>query len=323
MEIISQIALFILGMVLIIYGGDAFVDAALCIGRKIGISTFVLGATVVSLTTTLPELFVSTIASAGGHTELAIGNAVGSIICNTGLILGLCAVLTPMVLNGPSQVKKALLSIGCLLALAALTLSGSITWVGGLGLYLLLAVYLWLNFREMKQAPARTENTEESFSAKHIALFIVGAGSIILGSNILVDSASALATLMHIPEKFIALSVVALGTSLPELVTSLTAIRKKEAGLSIGNIIGANILNIVLVMATSAIVAPGGLTTTVVKSGILQGMDQLLVLDIPVAAVLAGILLFCARKKSVPRMAGIVLLAVYAGYLGFTGYAIL
>ena len=117
--------------------------------------------------------------------------------------------------------------------------------------------------------------------------------------------------------------MVALGTSLPELVTSLTAIRKKEAGLSIGNIIGANILNIVLVMATSAIVAPGGLTTTVVKSGILQGMDQLLVLDIPVAAVLAGILLFCARKKSVPRMAGIVLLAVYAGYLGFTGYAIL
>lgn len=97
--------------------------------------------------------------------------------------------------------------------------------------------------------------------------------------SILVDSASALATLMHIPEKFIALSVVALGTSLPELVTSLTAIRKKEAGLSIGNIIGANILNIVLVMATSAIVAPGGLTTTVVKSGILQGMDQLLVLD--------------------------------------------
>ena len=322
MQIVLQIIFFAIGFVLIIYGGDTFVDAALVIGRKIGISPLILGATIVSLTTTLPELFVSTIASASGHTDMAIGNAVGSIICNTGLILGLCAVLSPMLLTGQSQIKKGIVLLVSIVALFILTVLGPITVSGGLCLYALLIVYLWINFREMKQSP-ESDDSNVPFSAKHVVMFVIGAGCIIVGSNLLVNAASKLAELLHVPEKLIALSVVALGTSLPELVTSLTAIRKKEAGLSIGNIIGANILNIVLVMATSSIVAADGLTTSITQSGILKGQNQLLILDIPIAFVLAGCLLYCAKRKKVSRATGVLLLCIYAGYMGFMAYAVL
>ena len=199
---------------------------------------------------------------------------------------------------------------------------GPVTLSGGLCLYALLIVYLWINFKEMKYAPDATDDKTQ-FSIKHVFMFVIGACSIILGSNILVNSASKLAELLCVPEKLIALSVVALGTSLPELVTSLTAIKKKEAGLSIGNIIGANILNIVLVMATSSIFADGGLTTSITQSGILKGKNQLLILDIPIAFLLACCLLYCVKNKRVSRLTGILLLFIYVGYLGFMSYAVL
>lgn len=322
MELLKQIIIFIFSFLLIIYGGDAFVDAALAIGKKIGISTLVLGATIVSLTTTLPELFVSTFASLGGHVDMAIGNAIGSIICNTGLILGLCAALSPMTLSGASQVKKAALMIFSVLAILVMTFFGTIRWYEGLLLYGILVVYVLMNLSEAKNAPAE-EVGDSGFSAKTIVMFLLGAAGIVIGSRLLVNSASAIASMLHVPEKLIALTLVALGTSLPELVTSLTAIRKKEAGLSIGNIIGANILNIVLVMATSSVVSKGGLTTSVAESGILAGLNQLQVLDIPVALVLGLILLFCALRKKVTRGTGITLLCLYAGYLGFIAYATL
>ena len=322
MELLIQIAIFVISFLLIIRGGDAFVDAALSIGRKIGISTLVLGATIVSLTTTLPELFVSTFASAEGHVDMAIGNAIGSIICNTGLILGLCAVLSPMALNGASQVKKAALLLFSIVTILVMTFFGAIHWYEGLILYCILGAYVLMNLKEARSAPPE-ETGENDYSGKTPVKFALGAAAIVLGSRLLVNSASAIAEMLHVPEKLIALSLVALGTSLPELVTSLTAIRKKEAGLSIGNIIGANILNIVLVMATSSLFAKGGLTTSVAESGVLAGLDQLQVLDLPVALLMGMVLLFCAMRKKVTRGTGIALLGVYAGYLGFVAYATL
>jgi len=322
MNMMVQILCLAAGFVLIIVGGDTFVDAALRIGRKVGISPLILGATLVSLTTTLPELFVSTMASATGHVELAVGNAVGSIICNTGLILGLCSVLSPMHLDGPAQVKKSLLLLGSIVILFVMALQGPIGRIQGILLYALLWIFLMLNFKEMKQDPQENDVPEE-FSVRYVLFFVMGAGCIIGGSKLLVDAASALAVLLHVPEKLIALSVVALGTSLPELVTSLSALRKKEAGLSIGNIIGANILNITLVMSTSSIVAPGGLTTVPTQSGPLEGFNQLLVLDVPTALCLGLILLYCAARRKVSRVSGVLLLCIYGGYLGLISWAVL
>lgn len=319
MELLKNGVIFLISFFLIIVGGDKFVDAAICIGRKLGISTLVLGATIVSLTTTLPELFVSSFASAGGHVDMAIGNAIGSIICNTGLILGLCAVLSPMKLSGPPQTKKAILLIAAVSLIFIMSCLGPIRWYEGLILYALLGLFIYINFQEAKDDDV--EQDESGYSSGTLILFFASALAIVLGSRLLVNSASALAALMHVPEKIIALSLVALGTSLPELVTSLTAIRKHEAGLSIGNIIGANILNIVLVMSTSSLLAKGGLTTAVATEGILKGLNQLKVLDIPIAMAMALILFFCTKRKQVTRATGILLLCIYVGYLSFIYFA--
>ena len=319
MEFTVQITIFLVSFLLIIYGGDKFVDAALSIGRKLGISTMILGATIVSLTTTLPELFVSSFASVSGHVDMAIGNAIGSIICNTGLILGLCAFLSPMKLSGHPQTKKVILLITAVLAIFIMSFFGPIKWYEGLLLYVLLGIFITINLQEAKEGG--NEQQESDYTGKTLVIFALSAVAIVIGSRLLVNAASALATMLHVPEKIIALSLVALGTSLPELVTSLTAIRKHEAGLSIGNIIGANILNVVLVMSTSSLLAKGGLTSSVATEGILKGLNQLKVLDIPVALVMALILYFCTRRKEVSRTTGILLFAIYAGYLIFLFFA--
>lgn len=221
------IAGFVAGFVMIIKGGDVFVDAALYIARKMKIPTAIMGATIVSLTTTLPELLVSSMAAATGHSEMAIGNAIGSIICNTGLILGLCLILTKTVHSDLFALKKSLLLLTTIVVYGLLVwLNHGLGKVSALVLYALLGGFVWLNLMELNGGQEEDTGGEEPFQLMQVPKFILGAALIVIGARLLVDNGSALAVLMGVPEKVISLTLIAFGTSLPELVTSITAIIK-------------------------------------------------------------------------------------------------
>lgn len=310
---------FLVGFAMIIKGGDVFVDAALYIAKKLRIPTTIMGATIVSLTTTLPELFVSSMAAATGHSEMAIGNAIGSIICNTGLILGLCLILTKVVHSNPFALKKSLLLLATIGVYAVLVwANGGLGRVGALILYGLLGLFVWLNLLELRGEPDEGEAEDhENFKMVNLVKFLVGAALIVAGARLLVDNGSALAAWMGVPEKVISLTLIAFGTSLPELVTSITAIIKKENALSLGNIIGANILNITLVLSTAAMVSDTGRLALVrSEAGAFAGQYQLFLLDIPVAFAVCLTLAAGAFKRKLTRAHGCVLFGIYAAYLG-------
>ena len=311
------IAGFVAGFVMIIKGGDVFVDAALYIARKMKIPTAIMGATIVSLTTTLPELLVSSMAAATGHSEMAIGNAIGSIICNTGLILGLCLILTKTVHSDLFALKKSLLLLTTIVVYGLLVwLNHGLGKVSALVLYALLGGFVWLNLMELNGGQEEDTGGEEPFQLMQVPKFILGAALIVIGARLLVDNGSALAVLMGVPEKVISLSLIAFGTSLPELVTSITAIIKKENALSLGNIIGANVLNITLVLSTATMVSSTGMLPLIrTETGRLAGQYQLFLLDIPVAMAVCIILAAGVWRRKLTRVHGVVLMGTYIIYL--------
>ena len=295
------IAGFVAGFVMIIKGGDVFVDAALYIARKMKIPTAIMGATIVSLTTTLPELLVSSMAAATGHSEMAIGNAIGSIICNTGLILGLCLILTKTVHSDLFALKKSLLLLTTIVVYGLLVwLNHGLGKVSALVLYALLGGFVWLNLMELNGGQEEDTGGEEPFQLMQVPKFILGAALIVIG----------------VPEKVISLTLIAFGTSLPELVTSITAIIKKENALSLGNIIGANVLNITLVLSTATMVSSTGMLPLIrTETGRLAGQYQLFLLDIPVAMAVCIILAAGVWRRKLTRVHGVVLMGTYIIYL--------
>ena len=257
-------------------GGDVFVDSAAKIAEASGIPRFVIGATLVSICTTAPELTVSILASLRGASELAVGNAVGSVACNTGLILGISALLAPSVFS----IREAKTKGAVLICLGVLTgcfcADGVINSGEALGLFTLLFAFLAMNL----QSASNTENKDIKINVlETFFMFIVGAVSVILGAKLMVDHGTRLASMLGIPESIIGLTLVALGTSLPELMTTLSAIRKGHGMLSVGNIIGANIINLSLVVPAS----------TIASGGILEVEPEVFVRDLPFAIILIGI----------------------------------
>ncbi len=327
MHLFMAIIGFIAGLLFIIKGGDVFVDSALYIAKKAKIPPLIMGATIVSLTTTLPELFVSTMASSSGHSEMAIGNAIGSIICNTGLILGLCALLSPVTLKNRNALPKAVLLLASIGAYALLVwTSKGLERTGAMVLYCLLGLFIYLNLSELKTEQADVEADEEEgqpFKKSSLLSFLLGAVFIIFGARLLVTSGSDLAAIVGVPEKIISLTLIALGTSLPELVTAMTAIRKKENAFSLGNIIGANILNITLVLSSAAMASSSGrLVTEMATGGIFAGRYQLFSLDIPVAFGVCAVMLLMIITKKVSKLSGITLLLIYGAYLSVLGFTL-
>lgn len=335
MEIFLSIALFILGAVIIIKGGDLFVDAAIWIAKVTGIPDIIIGATIVSLATTLPEFFVSTIATANGSPDIAIGNAIGSIICNTGLVLAVSIIIMPVKVHKKSFMAKALLMIMSIVLLLLFATNGTISRIEGLILIVVLIYYVHENKKDaqisfrMNGETAATKSDKISSSkpknkelSKNGVMFILGAIFIILGADLLVTNAQTIAKYFQVPETIISLTVVALGISLPELVTSLTAISKKKGGVGVGNIIGANILNIVMIVSTCGIISKNGLVLTSRNIEIFGrkfiNFHQTILLDIPVALVmmLLVILPITINGKYAKRN-GVMLLSVYIFYIGF------
>ena len=260
------IILFFVGFFLITKGADIFIDCTVKIGRKTGISELILGATIVSFATTLPELTVSVFASIDNYTTMSLGNAVGSIICNTGLILGLVVIISPFKVDKNMFSSKSIILLISVLTLMVLGANGSISRGDGFILIVLLIVFMYSNIKSVSgKNRINSPNNMQSNSCDNIksskhenlkvgVLFVLGLIMMVVGSKLLVDNGVKIANSIGVPQGIISLTVIALGTSLPELVSSLTAIKKKHHGISVGNILGANILNIVSVIGISSLI---------------------------------------------------------------------
>ena len=253
MQTMFSAALFLVGVVLIVKGGDAFVDAAGWMAEVSGIPPFIVGATVVSLATTLPEMLVSVIAAVDGQVDMATGNAIGSVTANTGLILAIAVIAMAGEAKRREYLAKSLLLVAGIAVLLISARGGSLPAAGSLLLGGIFVLFLAENIHSARTAVAGAVQTARPTATPRIlagklALFGLGAAGIVAGAQLLVKSGSALAALLGVPEGVIAVTIVAVGTSLPELVTTLTAILKKQASLSAGNILGANIIDTALIL---------------------------------------------------------------------------
>ena len=303
--------LFGVGLLCIIKGGDWFVDAASWIAEVSGIPQFIIGATIVSLATTLPEILVSVMAAASGSVEMATGNAIGSVTANTGMILGISIVAMPVAIDARKYLPKSLIFIGSIILLWALSFSGELTMTGAFVMIAVFFLFIFENISEAKKEIGSGEKkkapTDKKDIFKNIALFIIGAAGIVIGSRLLVDNGTVIAQdILGIPERVVSLTMIAIGTSLPELVTTITAITKKQSALSIGNIVGANIIDMILILPLCSFIMGGSLPVA----------WSTLWVDLPVSLVVAVICLVPALiRGKLSRWQGIASLTVYAGYV--------
>lgn len=302
------ILLFVVGLVLIIKGGDWFVDSAVFIANLTGIPKFIIGATIVSVATTLPELTVSVTGVIDGELDLAVGNAVGSVTANIGLIMGISLVCMPAVIKRSQFWLKGVLMSAAALLLWILCKDGTLHMLPSFALFVLLAVYVWDNIRDAKNDVGSDERelVDKKELPQQLVMFVVGVAAIVVGSKLLIEYGSEIALLLGVPSAIIGVTMVAIGTSLPELITTLTAIRKRESSMSIGNIIGANIIDLALILPICSVVSDGKLTIA----------EQSYALDMPMCfgmtliAVLPPLI-----KGRLYRWQGILMLALYAVYL--------
>ena len=314
-----SVLLFAVGLVLLIKGGDWFVDGATGIAKRFNLPDIVVGATVVSIGTTLPEVMVSTTGALAGSGAMAYGNAIGSIICNTALIAAISITCNPGPVNVKSMKTPAIFFF-CSAAIYCLAAYGLGTFPRWLG-FIMLAVfvcYMVLTVRNGMKNPDAAEEEEEEESKERklwqeLLLLVVGAAVIAVGADLLVDHGQIIAIGLGVPETVVALLFVALGTSLPELVTTITSLKKGRASLGVGNVIGANVFNLVLVSGVAVSLAPFDVP---VENTLLDtGLNLSLVFDIPVMLGVMSLMIFPALlKKKLGRWQGIVLLAIYAAF---------
>lgn len=319
MEALSYLIGLGAGVAILVKSADWFTDAAVDLARRFRIPEIVIGATLVSLATTLPEFAVSFMATLQGQPDMAIGNALGSTICNIGLILGVCALVAPMQVR-----REGFLSNG----IALVTFAGVFGVMGyafpdgsrvvGIVMLACLGAHLAGTLRASLQGRSKADEeraVEAAVATVHrmALLFIVGAAGIILGSKVMVYCGEHLARLMGVSELVIALTLVALGTSTPELAVSVAGVLKKRRSLAIGNIIGANILDLAWVIGVCSIIRPLPMRETILWG---RSVHQSLVFDIPVMLLLSALLLvFGFTDERLTRREGAVLFAVYAAYI--------
>ena len=254
-----DVVLIVIGLGLVAKGGDLFVDSSVDIGHAIRIPRFVIGGTLVSLATTTPELVVSAMASSVGDSGIALGNAIGSCICNIGLIIGTVALLTPVDVETRDFAKRSAWMVVAAVLVVLFTWDGALSRPLAMLLLALSFVYLawdYVGIRRRRAQAADAAAMDTSRLPRAVTMFALGAVLIVFGSRLLVDSGRDLAAALGVPSIIIGLSVVAIGTSLPELVTGVSAARKGVPDLSLGNIIGANVLNLFLIIGLSGTINP-------------------------------------------------------------------
>jgi len=304
------------GIILITKGADWFTEAAVRIAEATHVPRVIIGATIVSLATTMPEFTVSTYSALTARADFAVGNAIGSTVCNIGLILGTCLMIRPMLIDRPSLTfQQGLIMVGAGGAVALLGINGELSRLDSIPLILGLAGYIYYSVRAARNERNKAllelvdmadGDVEESGInlRREILLFLLGAGCVIFGSRWLVNSAELIARRLGVPELIIGVTLVALGTSLPEYVTALTATIKGYQEISVGNIMGADILDILWVLGGTSLAEK------------LPIQDQTKVLDFPVMLLLMIMLtLFARTRNRISRLEGFALFAVYVIYL--------
>ena len=309
------VLLFAVGLLCLIKGGDWFVDGATGLARRFHLPELLIGATVVSIGTTLPEVMVSTTSALTGHGEIAYGNAIGSVICNAALIAAVAIAVRPGPVDRAALRTPVLFffAAAALYALVAYT-SGQFTRPVGLTLLAMFAVYMAVTVLQMRRGAVPAAGEEEAAAGsvgRDLGLLAVGAALIALGADLLVDNGTLIAQALGVPESVIALTFVALGTSLPELVTAITSLVKGHGALSLGNVIGANLFNLVLVSGVSVTLAP----FSIPQAAVIAGHNVSLVLDLPVMLLVMLLLTGPALVRGkLSRVQGLALLAVYGAF---------
>lgn len=313
MDLLLMIAIFIAGIILIIQGGGWFVDAASWIAEVSGIPKLIVGATIVSIATTMPEMIVSVMAASQGKVDMSVGNAVGSVTANLGLIMAVAILCMPGIIRRRDYFVKSLLMLTAAVMIVAAGRQGEVGLQLSALLMVVFAIFIAENVR-FAVAGGKGGGRAGLPPGKRAVVwnaikFIAGAAGVILGADLLVDSGSALARLVGVSERIIGVTIVAVGTSLPELATTITAVVKKQSALSVGNILGANIIDLTLILPLSGLVAGKALPISAAAGKI----------DLP-ACLLVG----CAAvippmfTKKFQRWQGALLLAIYAGYILLT-----
>ncbi len=327
MNVFLCIVLLILGLVIIIKCGDWFVDAASWFAEISGIPKLIVGATIVSLATTLPELLVSVFAAVSARTpgsqelvDMAIGNAVGSVTANTGLILAIALICIPSVINRKEYALKSVLLIAAALTIAVFGLAfNGVETVSSIILLLIFIIAMTENIIVAVKNTKKEKDVVENQPVKmdksgksifiNIVKFIIGAIGIVVGAELLKDNGQELAILCGVPTRIISVTIIAIGTSLPELVTTITSIVKKQASLSAGNIIGANIIDLTLILPICSLIYGGKLPM----------LDNVARIDLPACLIVTLIALIPTLiTKKFSRVQGIILLVAYIGYVVLT-----
>ena len=305
MTMVMEFLLLALGFFMLVKGADWFVDGTSGIADRLGVPQLVIGLTIVAMGTSAPEAAVSITAALKGSAEITIGNIVGSNILNIWIILGLTAVIiSTAVAKSTIKVEMPYMIFVTAVLLAMGGTGQVVSLVEGILLWILFLIYLGYLFAMAKRDQQEVEEeADEKPIWKLLAATVVGLVLIVWGSSVTVDAATAIAQIIGLSERFIGLTIVALGTSLPELVTSVSAALKGKSDIAIGNIVGSNIFNILFVVGTAALITP-------------VEFQPNFMIDTVVAIAAAVMLLVCvAKKQLLVRSAGILMLVCYAGYL--------
>ncbi len=308
---IIDILLLLLGLGLVVFGSDILVDGASAIARKSGVSEFVIGLTIVGFGTSMPELIVSLTGAIEGSADISIGNIVGSNTLNALLVLGAAAAITPIVINRINLTRDIPIFLGITLFFVLLTTKGYLNWVDGLMLLAVFAAYLVMCFKsgkvDVEEAPKRDISL---FMA--IVMVLGGLAGLVFGGRLFVDHSVNFAKEVGVSEKFIAITLLAGGTSMPELVTTIVAAAKKKGQLALGTIIGSNVFNILFVLGVASLVTHLGVgTMTWVDFGFLFA-----------SSVILALCAYIGKRERINRLEGILMMTAYVAYIGWLIYTI-
>lgn len=322
LPIAAVILLLLAGFAFLVKGADLFVEGSSSIARKLKVPPIIIGLTIVAMGTSLPETAVSVTASMVQNNELAVSNVVGSNIFNLMFVIGVCSVLTPIMVQNVTLIRDIPLSFGCALLLLVLGILGigdktgmTLGHIDGIVFLIIFAVYIFTMVQSAMKARAAGQKveiegveaceTKELSYAKSILFLIVGAGAIAFGGDLTVDTASRIAIELGMSQTLVGLTIVSIGTSLPELVTSIVAARKNEVDMAIGNAVGSNIFNILMVLGISATISPVALLR--------ENIIDIIILMIFTVLVW----LFAGTKRKISRKEGIIMALTYLVYCGY------
>ena len=313
----GSLLLFAVGVILLIKGGDWFVDAAVGIAKKFRVPEIIIGATVVSIGTTLPEVMVSVTAAMNGNGAIAYGNAIGSIICNTALIAALTIAIRPAPVNRKAMITPVIFFFAsvAIYLVAAYAFGTFDRWLG-IVMLVVFGIYMTMTIRNGFKNPAEAHEDEEEGNSgsllKNVIVLAIAAALIAVGADMLEGSSVSLATMAGVPAEVVGVTIVALCTSLPELVTAVTALAKGHGALSLGNIIGANIFNLVLVSGAAVTLSPFAIPA----GSTLFGFNTSQLIEIPLmVGVMALMTLPTLKKGELKRWQGVSLLGIYAAFV--------